>query len=94
MKRQMLCALVVALPAGLALAQGTDPDFERGTNANFQALDANTDGRVSSEEASVDEVLSEVFTKADKNADGYVDGSEYKRYAKARAKAMETPQPP
>jgi hypothetical protein len=70
--------------------QKAETDRERGANATFQALDSNADGRVSPQEAAADNILTEVFTKADRNSDGFVDGVEYRRYAQARVKAQES----
>ena len=41
----------------------------------FNTLDANRDGRISRAEAASDSKI--VFTSADKNADGFLDSSEY-----------------
>jgi uncharacterized protein involved in high-affinity Fe2+ transport len=97
MKPSFLWTTILALPAGLALAQGSSPtdqqeqeDLTRGAAASFQALDGDGDGRVSPQEAATDSVLTEVFAKADRNADGFVDGDEYLRYSQARAKAQLT----
>jgi hypothetical protein len=97
MKRTLLLAMLATLPAGPVVAQSSSPateqaaeDLERGASASFQALDGNADGRVSPEEAAPDTVLSEVFPKADRNADGFVDGEEYLRYARARARAQQS----
>jgi hypothetical protein len=61
-----------------------------GGRAGFRALDADSDGKVSPQEAAADSVLSEVFAKADRNSDGFVDGLEYGRYEKARNKAAQS----
>ena len=45
------------------------------TSAQFDTLDSNRDGRLSPAEATSDSKI--VFTTADKNGDGYLDGSEY-----------------
>jgi len=45
------------------------------TSAQFDTLDTNRDGRLSPAEATSDSKI--VFTKADRNGDGYLDGSEY-----------------
>ena len=45
------------------------------TSAQFDTLDTNRDGRLSPAEATSDSKI--VFSTADKNGDGYLDGSEY-----------------
>jgi hypothetical protein len=100
MKLHRYFALLL-FPAGAALAQGADPtqpttssppvssEAEMG-GAGLRSLDVDSDGRVSPQEAAADSVLSEVFAKADRNSDGFVDGLEYRRYEKARDKARES----
>jgi hypothetical protein len=94
MKPHRYLALLL-FPAAAALAQGSDPTQPAtesppdAGSASFRALDADADGKVSPQEAAPDSVLTEVFAKADRNSDGYVDGIEYGRYEKARNKAQE-----
>ena len=45
------------------------------TSAQFDTLDTNRDGRLSPAEATSDSKI--VFSKADKNGDGYLDSSEW-----------------
>ena len=54
-----------------------EPATPAGQSCSFDTLDANKDGRISMPEASADPKLVEVFSSADKNADGYLDNSEY-----------------
>jgi len=70
-------ASVVLLP--LAAFAGdkdkTQPPMGSATSAQFATLDTNRDGRISPAEASTDSKI--VFSTADRNGDGYLDGSEY-----------------
>ena len=81
MKTRLLAAAAVALIplAGFAQEPQTTPDpaTPAGQSGTFDTLDANKDGRISMPEASADPKLVEVFSSADKNADGYLDSSEY-----------------
>jgi Ca2+-binding EF-hand superfamily protein len=71
--------LAVAIAATLPLAAfAGDKDkttTKAATSAQFDTLDVNRDGRISSTEASADSKI--VFSTADKNGDGYLDSSEY-----------------
>jgi hypothetical protein len=68
-------AVLAVLPLA-AIAGDKDKSSARmGTSAQFDKLDTNRDGRISQTEASSDTKI--VFTTADKNADGYLDNSEY-----------------
>jgi hypothetical protein len=97
MKRHILLSIATALASNLALAQGTSPPSgasstpggDSGEQAAFRLLDTNADGRVTTAEAASDSVLTEVFDKADRNADGQLDVAEYRGYVQARLRALE-----
>jgi len=55
-------------------SQADTPSAKQGTS--FEALDTNGDGRISKEEASVDENVTQQFARYDKNGDGYIDRAE------------------
>ena len=46
---------------------------------SFGYLDANKDARISKEEAKADWAVNQRFAEADRNRDGYLDASEFKR---------------
>lgn len=62
---------LLLVAANLALAQ-TTPELP-----SFMALDENTDGRISKEEAQVDPRVAERFQEADANQDGYLSVEEF-----------------
>ncbi|MET0984887.1 MAG: hypothetical protein ABW034_05705 [Steroidobacteraceae bacterium] len=77
MKTRMFL-LMVAVPflASVALADDVAEETER-TQAKFQALDRNSDQRISKDEASSNRDLANRFAAVDANADGYVSAEEY-----------------
>ena len=89
MKHTSLIAIAVAalIPMGAAVAGDGSKDKSGSMGASFDTLDANKDGRISQAEAAVDAHL--VFSTADKDADGYLDKSEWK----GRDKSSTTTQP-
>lgn len=84
-----LIALTVAalIPLGTAVAGDHD---KAGKGATFDALDANSDGRISQAEAAVDSTI--VFSTADANGDGYLDKAEWKASMKAGKSTAPAPQ--
>jgi len=52
----------------------------------FEALDANSDGRITSTEARADRVLSSKFAMVDKQGKGYISKEEYQVYVKGERK--------
>lgn len=70
-------ASVVLLPLASFAGDKDKTQAPMGTAASvqFDTLDTNRDGRISPVEASIDTKI--VFSTADKNGDGYLDGSEY-----------------
>ena len=78
MKFKLLAAAVVMIPlAGIAAEETPPPATPAGQSGTFDTLDANKDGRISMPEASADPKLVESFSTADKDADGYLDNSEF-----------------
>ena len=90
-KLLVVAALGALAPLAAAIAQTPDPapdstavpqsqadtpstSAKQGTS--FEALDTNGDGRISKEEASVDENVTQQFARYDKNGDGYIDRAE------------------
>ena len=55
-------------------AQPAQPAQQQGTT--FESLDANSDGRISKEEAASNENVSAQFAKYDQNGDGFIERSE------------------
>jgi Ca2+-binding EF-hand superfamily protein len=84
---------VVTLAALPALAMADDGDKMKGTPAQTQgavsmeALDTDKDGKISLTEAAADAALTEKFSTADKNADGYLDSGEFKSLDDAKPKS-------
>ena len=74
----LLGSIAAMLPLAGALAQspdqGSQPAQQQGTT--FESLDANSDGRISKEEASANENVSAQFSKYDQNGDGFIERSE------------------
>jgi Ca2+-binding EF-hand superfamily protein len=70
-----ISALAVAL--GSSCAVGHDNDKHRGSTAQFESLDRNSDQKLSQQEASSDQQLSSQFAALDVDSDGYVTKREY-----------------
>ena len=76
LSRPMIAIAVAAVLPLAAIAGDKDKtSAPMGTSAQFEKLDTNRDGRISQSEAVRDTKI--VFSTADKNADGYLDSSEY-----------------
>ena len=76
--KSLIAAAVVALLPLAASAGDKDkapPPMGTVASAQFDTLDANSDGRISPTEAAVDGKIK--FTSTDKNSDGYLDASEF-----------------
>ncbi len=74
--KSLIAAAVVALIPLAAVAGDKDKSqTAMGASEQFNTLDTNRDGRISRTEAASDSKI--VFSSADKNADGYLDSSEY-----------------
>ncbi len=81
MIKTLSCALALTLLSTAAMAADGDQMKDAATQAakpvSFEALDADKDGRVSLTEAAADSAVTEGFSGADKNADGYLDAEEF-----------------
>ena len=76
--KSLIAAAVIALLPLAAIAGDKDKNpasMGTGPSEQFNALDANRDGRISRAEAASDSKI--VFSSADKNADGFLDSSEF-----------------
>jgi hypothetical protein len=77
-RKLMLVTVLATFPLGLAVAQGADPNGQPGmqrSNAAFEKLDKNHDGRISQSEASADSTIT--WSSADVNGDGFLDSREW-----------------
>jgi hypothetical protein len=76
-KSMIAASLFVVLPVSVFAGDKdkTVTPMDAATSAQFDQLDMNRDGRISPTEAASDAKI--VFSTADKNADGFLDNSEY-----------------
>lgn len=74
--RMLVLSLTLPLVAALASADDVKQETER-TQARFEALDRNSDQRISKEEAQASRDLPQRFAAVDADADGYVSAQEY-----------------
>jgi hypothetical protein len=81
--RKLLIAGSIAalLPLAAANAQSADPQTQPTQPAQqggttFESLDANSDGRISKEEAAANENVRAQFSKYDQNGDGFIERAE------------------
>jgi hypothetical protein len=75
--RLTVIAGAALLPFAVAVAQDPSapaPAPQQG--ASFESLDADSDGKISKVEASVNENVSQQFGRYDKNGDGFIERSE------------------
>lgn len=83
-----------ALVCGAAFAQDqAAPAASPSTQSVFDSLDTNKDGRISSEEAQAQPVVSRSFSKADANGDGAITSEEFSTAFTTRSPDA-TPPPP
>jgi len=75
MSRQVTFALLLGISA-MAFAASTDAAGQ----VTFESLDKNSDGKISLDEASVDEKLFVAFKQLDTNKDGALDKTEFAAY--------------
>lgn len=80
-RKLVIAGAIALLPLAGAFAQSPDqasqptqPAQQQGTT--FESLDANSDGRISKEEAASNENVSAQFSKYDQNGDGFIERSE------------------
>ncbi len=77
--KKMILGALVMLPFTLAQAQTPPPaDAAETVPVDLSPLDADKDGRISKSEADLEPPLAQVFSKVDKNADGFIDTEEAK----------------
>ncbi|HEU5136778.1 MAG TPA: hypothetical protein VFU13_16650 [Steroidobacteraceae bacterium] len=81
-------AVASLLPIAGAFAQTPppappQPAQESPPGATFESLDANSDGRISKEEAAVNANVTEQFSAYDKNSDGFIEKNEVSSTNKA-----------
>ena len=81
-----ISAFAIALACGAASAGGNE---RQGASAEFEALDRNSDQRLSESEASGDENVAGRFAALDVDSDGYVTKREYKAHAQKDEEASE-----
>jgi hypothetical protein len=83
-RKLIIAATIAAIPLGLAVAQTSGPSGQNSqgdrmssqrSNAAFEKLDKNRDGRISKSEASADSTIT--WSSADANGDGYLDSREW-----------------
>jgi len=76
-KSMIAATMIVVLPLSAFAGDKDKTQAPMGTaaSAQFEALDANRDGRISQAEASTDSKI--VFSTVDKNSDGFLDSSEF-----------------
>jgi hypothetical protein len=71
---------VALLPLAGAFAQSPTPDQPtqpaQGGGTTFESLDANSDGKISKDEAKVNANVTAQFTKYDVNGDGFIEKEE------------------
>lgn len=84
----MLLAINLACSTGNALAIGTQDDLVQSPLiGEFRKLDRNSDGKLSSTEASRDNDIAQQFSKADSNHDGALSADEYGNFKSAAQQA-------
>lgn len=86
-QKSLIAAGVAALIPLSATTLANEGD-KAGASAQFDALDANRDGRISQAEAAVDSTIT--FSTADADGDGYLSKSEWKKNSKGSS--HQTPQ--
>lgn len=74
--KQLIPLLALALICSAAIADDKDKPA-RGTAATFEALDKDSDQRVSQSEAAADQNVSARFASLDADSDGYLTKREY-----------------
>jgi hypothetical protein len=80
MKYRILAVLAATVLTSVAMAN--DDDKPKNSGAAFRALDADRDDRLSLNEVSGDEVLTQRFAALDRNSDGYLTPGEYSTHVK------------
>lgn len=70
------------LSAGGVYAAGLMPgsEEEKGSEAHFQQLDTNQDGRLTQQEVAQNPEISKAFSDLDENGDGQLSAEEFSKY--------------
>ena len=79
--KQLAIFMFAAAIAGSAVAAETEESGMLESEAEFISLDADQNGALSQDEASVDEKLTESFATADADQDGEISKAEYILYS-------------
>lgn len=79
--KQFVVLTFAAAMAGAAVAGETMESDMLASEAEFISLDADKNGALTKEEASVDQKLTEAFAKADADQDGAISKAEYILYS-------------
>jgi hypothetical protein len=87
-----ISALALALASGAAFAGGNER--QSGSSAQFEALDRNSDQRLSESEVSTDENVAGKFAALDVDGDGYVTKREYTARMQKDTQDERSQQPP
>lgn len=93
MKQTLALLIAAGLLCGAASALAEPPPRERGEPAQrLLRLDADQDGRISRDEATLSPRLAQQFPLIDGNADGYLERAELEAYAEQRQALREQAQ--
>jgi hypothetical protein len=87
--KRLIPLLALVLISGAAIADNDKPT--RGTAATFEALDKDSDQRVSQSEAAADQNVSARFASLDVDGDGSLTKREFT--ARAKPESRSTPEP-
>jgi Ca2+-binding EF-hand superfamily protein len=79
MKTALIAFCSAAILSGAALAEDTYSDKDKNKNDAFATLDADSDGKLSKDEAAGSTSLSASFSMIDRDSDGYISRGEYRR---------------
>jgi hypothetical protein len=86
----LTCLLLVSMPFGMVLAQGTHPELKP---IAFRTLDTNKDGKISPSEARADADLYASFEMLDVNHDGFLSPQEFQAWPRALKAKDASPDP-
>jgi hypothetical protein len=87
--KKLIPLLAFALISSTAIAD--DKDKPAGSSASFEALDKDSDQRLSQAEAAADQNASARFTSLDADGDGYLTKREFKVRSKSEPRPMSEP---
>jgi Ca2+-binding EF-hand superfamily protein len=88
--RLIVAGAAVLLPFSAVFAQTaapttTDPSAQQSGGTTFESLDANSDGRISKDEAKASAHVTEQFSSYDANSDGFIERAEVSAAQKPQA---------